>query len=257
MSDSDLFGRFEQTEVDGWIVRRYGEIASTQDIAAALPCWTAVVAESQTGGRGQWQRRFTSDRGGLYLTAVLPFDADAAQWRGFALAVGWAVISGFRARMAASLRLRWPNDLMIGDKKLGGILVSQGRPDSVCVGLGLNVRNRPWLEDRGLEATACRLADHAPEEQLGFDRLLQALLGAIRSAHRIFFPRGLSGLVEALNQSWGGPREVRLEMAPGATVAEIGGRFQGILPNGDLLLEDSAGRRLVVGFHLVKRLRED
>ncbi len=253
---TDPFGAFDEESILGWTLRRYGVIASTQDLAAGLPPWTAVTADSQTAGRGQWQRTFSSDRGGFYLTAVLPFDGDALRWRGFALAVGWSIALRFQARGIARLRLRWPNDLMIGDRKAGGILVDQGRADTLRVGLGLNVANRPWLQDPGLRATACRLADFARKEQLGIDALLPPVLGAIRSAHMIFSHGGLGAFTEALNLSWGEAREVRLEMAQGAPLPERSGRFHGILPNGDLILEDAAGRRFDVPAHLVMRLHE-
>jgi BirA family biotin operon repressor/biotin-[acetyl-CoA-carboxylase] ligase len=253
---ADSFAEYEPTTVGDWAVRGYGTVSSTQDIAAGLPAWTAAVAQCQTAGRGQWDRSFTSDRGGLYLTAVLPFDGRASRWRGFALAVGWAVTRSFLSRGIARLRLRWPNDLMIGDRKVGGILVSQGGPDTVCVGLGMNVRNRPWLEDPGLRATACRLADFAPDERLGTDLLSATLLGAIRLAYVKFSQGGLRGLVAELNQSWGAARDVRLELVPGAACAGILGRFRGILPDGDLIIEDSAGTCVAVRSHLVKRLHE-
>jgi BirA family biotin operon repressor/biotin-[acetyl-CoA-carboxylase] ligase len=214
------------------------------------------VAESQTAGRGQWQRSFTSDRGGLYLTAVLPFDGDGAHWRGFALAVGWAIVTAFRARSFNQLRLRWPNDLMIGDWKVGGILVSQATPDTLCVGLGLNVRNRPWLLEPGLQAVACRLADFTPEEEIDPEFLTEMVLGAIRMAHESFTRQGLRGFVDELNKGWGEARDVRLEMAPGSPCAQISGRFRGILPDGDLILEDSSGACVAVGSHLVNRLHE-
>ena len=252
----DAFGRFEEQAAGGWTVRRYGTVPSTQDIAAGLPAWCAAVAECQSAGRGQWQRAFTSDPGGLYLTAVLPFDGDGARWRGFALAVGWAVVGAFREQAIGRLRLRWPNDLMIGDRKVGGVLVSQGKPDTLCVGLGLNVRNRPWEREPGLGEVACRLADFARDEQLGTDLLARTTLGAIRAAYVRFSHGGLSGFVEELNQSWGTAREVRLELAAGAPTPELSGRFRGILPNGDLLLENAAGTRIAVRSHLVRRLHE-
>jgi biotin-(acetyl-CoA carboxylase) ligase len=145
---------------------------------------------------------------------------------------------------------------MIGDRKAGGILVCQGGPDTVCVGVGINVRNRPWLEDPGLEATACRLADHAGDLRLGAEFLSAAVLGAIRQAHMDFSRGGLKGLVAELNQSWGDPRDVRLELAPGAGASEICGRFRGILPDGELIIEDREGRRVAVRPHLVARLVE-
>ena len=71
-----------------------------------------------------------------------------------------------------------------------------------------------------------------------------------------FSQGGLAEFAGALNLSWGGAREVRLEMAKGAPCAEVSGRFRGILPNGDLVLEDHAGQRFEVPAHLVMRLRE-
>lgn len=252
----DAFGRFEQGAAGGWTVRRYGTVSSTQDIALGLPAWSAAVAERQSAGRGQWQRAFTSDTGGVYLTAVLPFNGDSAGWRGFALAVGWAVVGALRAQAIDRLRLRWPNDLMIGDRKVGGILVTQGKADTLCVGLGLNVRNRPWVQEPGLGAVACRLADFAREDQLDAELLVGTILGAVRTAYVGFSQFGLKGIVGELNQSWGGSREVRLELAAGAPTPELSGRFRGILPDGDLLLEDGAGACIAVRSHLVLRLHE-
>jgi BirA family biotin operon repressor/biotin-[acetyl-CoA-carboxylase] ligase len=252
----DSPGGFTELELGGWTVRRYGTVPSTQDIAAGLPAWTAVAADIQTAGRGQRERRFTSDRGGLYVTAVVPFDGDAALWRGFALAVGWTIVSIFRVHGIARLRLRWPNDLMNGAGKVGGILVTQGRRDTLCVGVGLNVNNRPWAEDPGLRSRAGRLADLARAERLAFEPLATALLGAVQLAHASFSLRGLGGFSGRLNRSWGGPRAVRLELAPGGQAPEVRGIFRGILANGDLVIEDGRGLRMVVRSHLVRRLEE-
>ena len=252
----DHHGAYETAGIRGWQVRRYGCVASTQDIAAALPSWSAVVADVQSAGRGQWQRSFTSDAGGLYLTAVLPYDGDAVLWRGFALAVGWSVVAHFRARGIARVRLRWPNDLMIGDRKVGGILVTQGRPDTLCVGLGINVYNQPWSDDPSLEGIACRLADHADDRLIGFGHLLRTLLGALRLAYLSFSLRGLRGFAPTLNRIWDCNRPVRLELAAGAPAAEMRGRFVGILPNGDLILGHRDGSHTVVRSHWVKRLHE-
>jgi BirA family biotin operon repressor/biotin-[acetyl-CoA-carboxylase] ligase len=252
----DSFGSFAELVLGGWTVRRYGTVSSTQDIAAGRPAWTAVAADIQTAGRGQRERSFTSDRGGLYVTAVVPFDGDAALWRGFALAVGWTIVSTFRVQGIARLRLRWPNDLMSGARKVGGILVSQGGPDTLCVGLGLNVSNRPWTEDPGLEARSGRLADLAPAGRLAFEPLATALLGAVQLAHASFSLRGLGGFSGRLNRCWGGPRNVSLELAPGGQAPGLRGLFRGILPNGDLVIEDDRGGRTVVRSHLVRRLEE-
>ena len=137
-----------------WSVEHFPVLTTTQLFARNRPAWSVVTADVQTAGRGQRERSFVSDPGGLYLTAVLPFDGDSAGWRGFALAVGSSVRHALGRLGMGDLRLRWPNDLMIGSRKVGGILVEQGQSHTLLVGLGLNVINRPWAKDPALRKVA-------------------------------------------------------------------------------------------------------
>jgi len=243
----------QQALLGAWTVHAYDTLGSTQDVAAAMPAWSAVRAVEQTAGRGTRRRSFVSDNGGLYLTAVLPFDGNSTAWRGFALAVGLSIVEQFQFNGIAHLRLRWPNDLMICERKVGGILVAQGNPDTLCIGMGLNVRNRPWLADPALKATSCRLADFVPDGRLDLDALTLLLLEAVRQAFMSFPHRRLQGLIGALNQSLGGPREVRLEMEGSP---EETGLFIGLDPEGDLMLRQPDGSLRRAPHHRVNRLRE-
>jgi BirA family biotin operon repressor/biotin-[acetyl-CoA-carboxylase] ligase len=239
-----------------WWVNIVDEADSTQRVAADLPSWSAVLALRQTGGRGQHQRAFVSDPGGFYLTAVLPFDGDAAGWRGFALAIGRAVMGALTEMGIRDLRLRWPNDLMIGSRKVGGILVEQGKQDTLLVGVGLNVANRPWLADPALNDTAGRFADHCPPS-LGEPReLLDPVLRAIRQAHEEFSATRLPGLVPGLNRCWGARHEVRLEPVPGVNLEATTGVFAGIDERGRVLLAQPDGTTCGVPEHFIKRLVE-
>lgn len=245
-------------QIAGWTVERLQSTPSTQTLACARPAWHAVTAEWQTAGRGQRDRRFTSDPGGLYLSAIVPYAGNALAARGFALAVGWAVRETLRRAGVAHLRLRWPNDLMIGSRKAGGILVEQAGRNTLCIGIGLNVQNRPWLDDPELKPIATRLADHVlPGCALpSHERLLELLLRAITMAYRTFERRKLAGFVPVLNRCWGAPRQVTLEFAPGATSVDGEGRFAGIDAEGRLFLRTSTGRLACVPEHHIQRLRE-
>jgi BirA family biotin operon repressor/biotin-[acetyl-CoA-carboxylase] ligase len=239
-----------------WWVSILDEADSTQRVAADLPSWSAVLALRQTGGRGQHQRAFVSDAGGFYLTAVLPFDGDAAGWRGFALAIGRAVMGTLTEMGITDLRLRWPNDLMIGSHKVGGILVEQGRPDTLLVGVGLNVTNRPWLADPALHASVGRLADHGPRA-IGEPReLLAPVLRAIRQAHEEFSATRLPGLVPELNRCWGARHEVWLEPVPWVSPEATTGVFAGIDERGRVLLAQPDGSTCGVPEHFIRRLFE-
>ena len=237
-------------KIAGWTLQAYEAIDSTQNVAASLPAWHAVLAKKQMAGRGQRDRSFTSDTGGLYLTAVVPFDGDAVAWRGFALAIGWAVRRALRRVGARDLRLRWPNDLMIGSHKDGGLLVTQGSRNTLCVGLGLNISNQPWLEDPALLGVAGRLADFIDGSLPETTQLAELMLRAIRAGHLSFKKRRLSGFVPILNRCWGPPRRVRLESATQCALPANEGEFRGLDTDGRVLLATATGIVAVPEHHI-------
>lgn len=240
-----------------WSVEHFPVAINTQLLARARPAWSAVTADEQTAGRGQRERSFVSDPGGLYLTAVLPYGGDPLAARGFALAVGWAVRATLHRAGVKDVRLRWPNDLMIGTRKVGGILVEQAGADTLLVGLGLNYSNQPWQADPALREIAGRLVDARGGGSLP-DRteLAARLLRAIGLAHWIFARKGLAGFAPILNRYWGPARRVRLEMVARNGSSELEGLFLGINPDGGILLLTDEGAQITVPEHHIARLRE-
>jgi BirA family transcriptional regulator, biotin operon repressor / biotin---[acetyl-CoA-carboxylase] ligase len=237
-----------------WQVEEHDAVDSTQTLARGRRPWCVVVAHEQRLGRGQRERSFVSDRGGLYLSAVLPYAGDPLRSRGFALAVGWAAREALLALGVAGLRLRWPNDLMIGARKVGGILVEQGGPDTLVVGIGLNVTNRPWLAAPELREVACSLEEAVAPKLPKREALMGALLSAVRRAFVEFEKAGFAGMVARLNASWGEPRTVALEAVGSAT--PICGQFAGVAPTGDIELIAADGASISVPEHHIARLRE-
>lgn len=148
------------------------ETASTNDDARALaskgaPHGTAVVADRQTAGRGRAGRAFASPEGGLYVSVVLRPSAPPEHWSLLPLLAGAAAASALRER-GFPVETKWPNDLMICGRKLGGVLVeSRLGPDPFAiVGIGANVRTRPadvpgstCLAEHGIAPDARRLAE--------------------------------------------------------------------------------------------------
>lgn len=102
------------------------------------------LAEMQTAGRGRrgrdWQSPFARN---IYLSLAWKFEQGIAAVEGLSLAVGVAVLRALSTLGAAEVGLKWPNDLMVGEKKLGGVLVEIAGDVSgechVIIGLGLNV----------------------------------------------------------------------------------------------------------------------
>ncbi len=103
-----------------------------------------VLAARQRFGKGQYDRKWSSPKGGIWLSAAIPLGAPVRSTGLFGLAVAVAVAKMLHgSRIPVSLK--WPNDLMVSQKKLAGFLprvISRGGIiQSARIGIGLNVRN--------------------------------------------------------------------------------------------------------------------
>lgn len=206
---------------------------------------TTVIAEHQTAGRGRHGRSW-SDRPGasLLLSMVLRPDSAAREATDPAvlpLLVGLACARAIRAAGGPAVGVEWPNDLVIGDAKLGGILceasLRAGSLDFVVVGIGINVEAVPDHLDADVRAHAIALADASGGRAA--DRT--ALAGEL--VRRIVPLRADSGfagddLAELRRLDALAGRRVRL-----ATGRE--GIARGILPDGGLAIE-ADGEQLIV-----------
>lgn len=127
----------------------------------------ALLAEFQTAGRGRRGRAWSSPFGAnLYLSVAWSFATWPPQITALPLAVGVACARAIHAQGLTELRLKWPNDLMIDGRKLGGILLEhRGEASGGCrvvIGIGINVRmegehareiTQPWINlDQALQA---------------------------------------------------------------------------------------------------------
>ncbi len=162
--------------VDGWHVWYVDETGSTNAdllVAAAsgAPDRTVLSTGHQTAGRGRLERRWDAPPGSNLLMSVLLRDRDHRPQQ-LTRRLGVAASHACRAIAGVEPRLKWPNDLLLDDRKLAGIL-AQATPagDGVVVGIGLNVG---WAPD-----DAARLGDDVRPDQL-LARLLVAFdeLGA-------------------------------------------------------------------------------
>ncbi len=112
----------------------------------------AVLAATQTEGKGRRGTSWQSPRGNLYLTVVLPPPAEPAAQHGLLpLRAGTLVARFLHDRLHLRVTLKWPNDLLVEGKKLGGLLLEGshvgGEAGAVLVGIGLNVQTAPELTD--------------------------------------------------------------------------------------------------------------
>ncbi len=134
------------TRVVGKRILFFKEIPSTMDQAARLAGegaeeGTVVVAENQTAGRGRQGRSWVSRQGNLYLSVV--FRPTLQTLPMLSILSGLAAARAVRKVTGLDARIKWPNDVMLGGKKLGGILVESvlegSRIAFAVVGIGVNI----------------------------------------------------------------------------------------------------------------------
>ena len=189
------------TKKIGRRIHCYETTDSTMDVAQRLaaagePEGSVVVAEAQGKGRGRMGRTWISPKGkGIYLSVILRPDLQLMEIPKITLVAAVAVAQAVEAATGLKPEIKWPNDLLIGGKKIAGILTELNaelnRVNTVVVGIGLNV-NTP--ADK-LPAQGTSLA-----EELGakVDRLelARALLTHLDRSYAQFLQEGLAPILE-------------------------------------------------------------
>jgi BirA family transcriptional regulator, biotin operon repressor / biotin---[acetyl-CoA-carboxylase] ligase len=231
------------------------QVGSTNAEAFALakageagPLW--IMARRQTRGRGRSGRRWTSEPGNLYTSLLLSLACPPAAVHQLSLLAGVAVVDAIAAaagaRPISTLRLKWPNDVLIGGAKCAGILpeshaATPANKALAVIGIGINLASHP--QDLGRAAT--HLAAHgvalAPEAMLAhLDAAMERWLG--------IWDWGIG--FAAIREAWrarGGPTGETLSVDTGRE--KISGQFVDLAEDGALIMLDSSGRerRLTYG----------
>jgi BirA family biotin operon repressor/biotin-[acetyl-CoA-carboxylase] ligase len=245
------------TAVVGRSLAVHGTVTSTNDLAraaarAGAPEGLVVLADAQSAGRGRLGRAWASPPGvNLYASVLLRPDLPARLGPQLTLLGGVAVAA---AALASGVvpTLKWPNDLLLGDRKAAGVLAEletspSGQVAFVILGIGVNVNLRVADLPPELADTATSLAAVAGAEiprALFARRLLEALdVWLARFRHEGFGP-----VREAWLRLSGLPGR-RLAVALGASGAAtevVEGSAAGLGDDGALLLETAAGPRAIL-----------
>jgi len=147
-------------------VEVYASVSSTLDVAQALtasaPAGTLVLADEQTAGRGTQGRKWTSRAGDGVWLALIERAPDPAALDVLSIRCGLYAAEALDGLAAERIRVKWPNDLYVGARKLAGVLIETrwrgGAAEWVSIGFGLNVRTPPLETAIGL-ADACSRID--------------------------------------------------------------------------------------------------
>jgi BirA family biotin operon repressor/biotin-[acetyl-CoA-carboxylase] ligase len=236
----------------------FSSIASTNTYLMTQPAPRAgrfriAIADHQTSGRGRHYRRWISAPGsGLCLSMSYTFARMPDQLPALTLAIGVAVIGSLQLSGVEGASLKWPNDVVALDGKLGGILtevqtrVSDGV--TVVVGLGLNVHVPDQIEFGEKSDWAHRavdlnsIMDVLPEREMLAATVIEHLYVSMAK----FEARGFVS-ADWQQHDWLLDREVTVDMPD----KKITGIAAGVDEDGALLIETSSGRQRVISGSIV------
>lgn len=207
-------------------VVRLEEVGSTLDVAHQLAAagakgGTLIVADAQTAGRGRMGRSWRSERGaGIWLT-LIERPRDPSGLEVLSLRVGLALARELDAFAAEPVRLKWPNDLYVTGRKLGGVLIEarwrEQNLEWLAVGVGINLRP-PVSEPNAIGL----------REGMSRDDVLERIVPSIRTAAAHGGPLDRDELAAFADR----------DMAAGRRCIEpVAGIVRGITPSGALVVE--------------------
>jgi len=213
---------------------------------------TVVLADEQTGGRGRTGRTWHSPSGlGVWMSVAFGCELPAESLAPLSIAAAVSLAEALATLTGLDVRVKWPNDLLVGGRKLGGLLVESGntageRVRNAVLGIGLNV----GLEDSDLPpelvgvATSLRMEAARTVSRLD---VLKAALPALEECFDGFNHDGIAGFRER----WRGLSSTlgrTVTITPGGAGSAVTGTVTDLSESGALVLEDVAGGRHDIWF---------
>jgi len=203
---------------------------------------TCVIANLQTNGRGRRGREWQASLGAsLTFSLLWRFQCGAAALSGLSLAVGVALIRGLHEVGATAAQLKWPNDILVNQQKLAGILIElQGDmegPSTAVIGVGINLHLPEQLLHK-IDQPVTDLSRATPDS-VNPNALMATLLKHLAEVLATFEQSGLDNL----RDEWTAHhayhhKPVRMLMPDGS---EVTGIVQSISDNGTLIIETANG----------------
>jgi BirA family biotin operon repressor/biotin-[acetyl-CoA-carboxylase] ligase len=241
-------------------ILRYESLPSTNNEVARLAAQgaeegLAVVADEQTAGRGRMQRTWVSPKGaGLYFSILLKPEISMNRWPLVTLMAALAVAEALQESCSLATDIKWPNDLLAGERKICGILAEVIDTDSgrvIVLGIGINLTNQAFLEElAGRAISVAEATGRRPDREA----ILKALLQALARWYLLLHEDGGS---ERMLAAWAS----RSSYADGKFVKvmngdeAVTGLTRGLEPDGALRLELPTGAVKVVRAGDVTSLR--
>src|SRR5882762_6088067 len=228
-------------------IYHFFKVDSTNRVAlelghAAEPEGAVVLAEEQTAGRGRAGRNWHSERAaGIYVTLLLRPKLAPVQAPLLTMMAGLSAHSAVQAVTGLAVDLKWPNDLLIRGKKVGGILTEMhAEPNQVrfvIVGIGLNVNQEKFFGELAGIATSLRAETGKPQSRM---ELLVRLLREFESDYNRFLREGVASVVARFESVSSYAKGKRVRVTNGTE--SYAGTTAGLGPEGLLQVEREDGR---------------
>src|SRR5947208_178146 len=202
---------------------------------------TVIIAESQTAGRGRLGRSWHSEReAGVYFSLVLFPKAPPSLAPLFTLGTAVAMHNAIERYSGLDVDIKWPNDLLIGRRKICGILSEiQAEVDLVktmIIGVGLNANHERMPEDIAERATSLRIASGRIQSRL---EILLEFFEEFENIYMDFERKGPRGIIEQWTRFSSFANGRKIEINDG--VRRIEGVTRGLNPLGALRIEQKGG----------------
>ncbi len=247
--------RFLSSPVFGHRIYYYATIGSTNDRALELAAageseGALVLAEEQTSGRGRRDRSWTSAaRLGIYASLILRPGIEAARAPLFTFMAAVAIAEALRASAGLDARIKWPNDVLVGRRKIAGVLGelrgSEPRMRELVVGMGVNVNHSEADLPRDLRprATSARIETGRPADRAP---LLAAMLEGFERRYTRLLRQGTVDLLREWDSLSAVPHGHRVVVDGPAGRSE--GTVAGVDDDGALLLVGAGSEPLRIPF---------
>ncbi|AFZ25687.1 birA, biotin-(acetyl-CoA-carboxylase) ligase [Cylindrospermum stagnale PCC 7417] len=192
-----------------------------------------VIATQQTAGRGQWGRQWVSPTGGLYLSVAIAPKLDATNSYQLTLASAWGIAAQLQ-KCGVSVGIKWPNDLILNDRKLGGILtetkVNKGQITQAVIGVGINWANP--VPSTGINLESWQGSDHSRPISC-LEMLTSTVLLGIESGIECLCQEGINILLSRY-------LDLLINMGDQVDVNHLSGTIVGVTTQGNLRLRMAA-----------------
>src|ERR1700758_1059726 len=231
-------------------VHHFFKVDSTNRVALDLghagePEGAVVIAEEQTAGRGRAGHAWHSERAtGIYVTLLLRPHLAPVQAPLLTMMAGLSAHTAIQAQTGLTVDLKWPNDLLIHEKKVGGILTEMHAEPSqvrfVIVGIGINVNQEKFPAELA-SATSLRVESGRPQSRL---ELLVRLLREFERDYNEFLSDGPASVIERFTRVSSYARGKRVRVSNGKD--NFTGTTAGLGPEGLLQVKRDNGQVMTV-----------